>query len=119
MKLLGKRYFEANPGSRYQVVGYEPRPLLRLTPPADSSDRRTKSMNFIEAVQKLSKTLVDSELAELANRAAGQFPGRLRELFVIISDDMVSKSRTRKRGREGQAEEEPPSQRRSEFAGSE
>ena len=36
MKLLGKKYYEANPGSRYQVVGYQPRPLLRLTPPAGS-----------------------------------------------------------------------------------
>ena len=110
MKLLGKRYSDSNPGSRVQIIGYQPRPMLRLIPPVDASDKRAKNFNFIEAVQKLSTTLIDSELAELATRAANQFSGKLRELFVIISDDMVSRSR--KRGRDGRQDEEPPSQRR-------
>jgi len=115
MKVLGKKYLDSNPGSRVQVIGYEPRPLLRLVPPQDASDRRPKSFNFIEAVQKLSKTLVDSELSEIASRAASQFPGRLRELFVIISDDMVSRvPKAPKRVLEASAEDEPPSQRRAE-----
>ena len=112
MKLLGKKYHEANPGSRFQVVGYQTRPVLRLTPPPGASDRRPKSFTFIDAVQKLSKTLLDSELTELANKASTQFPGRLRELFVIISDDMVSRARKRGRDRD-QPGDEPPSQRRA------
>ena len=115
MKLLGKRYSDSNPGSKVQIIGYQPRPMLRLIPPADASDKRAKSFTFIEAVQKLSSTLIDSELAEVASRASSQFPGKLRELFVIISDDMVSKFTSRKRGRQDRREEpedEPPSQRR-------
>jgi len=116
MKLLGKKYFDSNSGSRVQVIGYQPRPLLRLVPPQDASDRRPMTFNFIEAVQKLSKTLIDSELSEIATKASSQFSGRLRELFVIISDDMVQRkpsSRANKRGPE-RSEDEPPSQRRAE-----
>jgi hypothetical protein len=58
--------------------------------------------------------MIDSELGDIATRAAAQFPGKLRELFVIISDDMVSRARKSKRVRENAAEEEPPSQRRAE-----
>lgn len=119
MKVLGKKYSTSNPGSKVQVIGYQPRPLLRLVPPQGSSDRRPKSFNFIQAIQKLSKTLVDSELADIARRASAQFPGRLRELFVIISDDMVPKGRSRpdKRGPEAASEDEPPSQRLAEDIG--
>jgi len=123
MKLLGKKYHDSNPGSKVQVVGYQPRPLLRLTPPQDASDRRTKTFTFVDAVQKLSKTLIDSELSEVAAKASAQFSGRLRELFVIISDDMVPRfkrdtrapkdTRSKKRGPE-RSEDEPPSQRRAE-----
>ena len=115
MKLLGKRYSDANPGSRVQIIGYQPRPMLRILPPSDASDKRAKNFNFIEAVQKLSATLIDSELAEVATRASNQFPGKLRELFVLVSDDMVSRAGSRKRGRDGRdgrPDDEPPRQRR-------
>jgi hypothetical protein len=111
MKVLGKKYLEANPGSRVQVVGYESRPVLRLVPPADSSDRRPKSFNYIEAVTKLSTTLIDADLEEIASKATG-FHGRLKELFVLLTDDMVSKQKSRKRVRDQRdGEDEPPSQR--------
>jgi hypothetical protein len=116
MKVLGKKYLTSNPGSKVQVIGYQPRPILRLIPPQEASDRRPKSFNFIQSVQKLSKTLVDSELADVAKRASAQFSGRLRELFVIISDDMVPRGRARpdKRGPETASEDEPPRQRHAE-----
>jgi hypothetical protein len=116
LKVLGKRYHEANPGSQVRVVGYESRPLLRLVPPTGVSDKRPKTFNYIEAVTKLSTTLVDDDLAEVAHKASGQFPGKLRELFVILSDDRVPGGRpggrgrpTNKRGPEDQPDEEPPS----------
>ena len=40
MKLLASRYRDSNPGSRVKMIGYEPRPVLKITPAASSSDRR-------------------------------------------------------------------------------
>ena len=42
MKVQAERYRKSNPGARVQVVGYESRPLIRISPPADASDRRVK-----------------------------------------------------------------------------
>jgi hypothetical protein len=112
LKVLGKRYHTSNPGSKVQVIGYEPRPILRLVPPSTVSDARPKSYNFIEAVTKLATTLVDDDLAEVARKASGQFSGKLRELFVILSDDLVPRGanvRGNKRGPDAQSEDEPPS----------
>ena len=40
MKLLASRYRTSNPGSRVKMIGYEPRPLLKITPAASASDKR-------------------------------------------------------------------------------
>jgi hypothetical protein len=111
MKILGKKYKDSNPGSRVQVIGYEPRPVLRLVPPAEASDKRPKTFSFIEAVTKLSTTLIDEDLKGLASKVSGSFPGRLRELFVVLDDDLVPRSKVRppKRGPEGAPDDEPPS----------
>lgn len=113
MKLLGKKYLDSNSGSRVKVIGYEPRPLLRIIPPQEASDRRPKTFTFIEAVTKLSKTLVDDDLAEIATKASTMFGGRLRELFIILSDDMVQPNKSRKRGPDDLSEDEPPRQRQA------
>ena len=42
LKLLAKRYRESNPGSKVAVIGYDPRPLIKITPPHSASDRRVK-----------------------------------------------------------------------------
>ena len=42
LKLLAKRYRDSNQGSRVQVIGYDPRPLIKITPPPSASDRRVK-----------------------------------------------------------------------------
>ena len=42
LKLLAKRYRESNPGSKVAVIGYDPRPLIKITPPNSASDRRVK-----------------------------------------------------------------------------
>jgi len=97
LKLLGQRYKDSNPGAKFQVIGYQPRPLLKLTPPQDSGDRRVKSFNFIEAVQKLPTSFEDSEIMPLIKKFGSKYPGRLKSLFVVLSDDLVPPSRPRSR----------------------
>lgn len=108
-KLIGKRYLASNPGAKIQVIGYLPRPVLKVTPPPESKNKRIMSYNFIEAIQKFPTAFTKAEVGELASRAAVSFPGKLRSLFVVLSDDMVSRSRRSKRpaspsGQSGAAE---------------
>jgi len=53
MKVLAKRYKTSNPEAKASVSGYESRPMLRLTPPPSSKDKRIKVYNYIEAVNVL------------------------------------------------------------------
>ena len=62
MRVLGERYLSANKGARIKVIGYESRPLLKLTPPEGSSDPRTRTMNYIETVRLLPATFSPKEL---------------------------------------------------------
>ena len=87
LKLLAKRYEGSNPGGKARVIGYQPRPLLRITPPETSKDRRVRSFNFIEAVQKFPTHFSESEVESITRRAYAGFPGKLRTLFVVLSDD--------------------------------
>lgn len=89
LKLLAKRYVDRNPDGKAQVIGYRPRPLLKLTPPPTSKDRRIRSYNFIEAIQRLPVNFTDEEIGPLNRRLASRFPGKLRSLFVVLSDDVV------------------------------
>ena len=43
LQLFGKRYTESNPGSKYKVIRYEPRPVLKITPSASATDKRVQS----------------------------------------------------------------------------
>ena len=42
LKLLAKKYRDANPDGKAQVISYEPRPMIKITPPASATDRRVK-----------------------------------------------------------------------------
>ena len=42
LHLYAKRYHESNPGSKTKVIGFEARPILKLMPPQDASDRRVQ-----------------------------------------------------------------------------
>lgn len=88
MKLLAKRYEASNSEGKAQVIGYRPRPILKITPPPSAKDRRIRSYTFIEAIQKLPVNFTDEEIGPLNRRLAGRFPGRLRSLFVVLSDDV-------------------------------
>ena len=40
LQAMAKRYRDRNQGSKAQVIGYEPRPLIKITPAQGASDRR-------------------------------------------------------------------------------
>jgi len=85
LRLLGKRYVTSNPGAKSKVIGFESRPILRLTPAPGSSD--------------------DPILAKVDPK----FRGKLRSTFVVLSDDdYIEKSaRGSKRGRDSSQDENP------------
>lgn len=92
LKLYGQRYKASNPGSKFQVIGYQPRPLLKLTPPPDSGDRRVRTFNFIEAVTSLKSDFSTDEVSPLLKKYGSKYRGKLRSLFVVLSDDEVPSS---------------------------
>ena len=91
MKVLGARYLASNPGSRVQMISYESRPVLKLTPSASASDRRVKSYQYIEAIKVLPTNFTSEELAVIARSVSERLFGQLRSLFVVISDDIIKK----------------------------
>ena len=93
LKVLAKRYQDSNPGSRAQVISYEPRPLIKLTPPSSASDRRGRTYHFIEAIKSLPVTFTKDELALIARQLSEKLVGQLRSLFVVISDDTCKKKK--------------------------
>jgi len=105
LKLFGQRYKDANVGSKFQVIGYQPRPLLKLIPAPDSGDRKVKTFNFIEAVQSLRTDFTEAEMAPLLKRYGPRYRGKLRSLFVGLSDDNVP--RPGPTGRSGRSKRGP------------
>ena len=91
MKVLGQRYLDSNPGARVQVIKYESRPMLKLSPPASASDRRVKSFNYIDAIQRLKSNFTRSELDVIAKSVGEGLLGNLRAIFSVISDDDIKK----------------------------
>ena len=90
LKLLGRKYLASNKDSKVKVVGYEPRPLLKITPPETSSSKRVKIFNFIEAISKLPTHFTAAEMSPIVTRARIHFKDRIRSTFIVISDDMSS-----------------------------
>ena len=88
MQALASNYKSSNPGSKVQVVNYEPRPLLRLTPPQNATDPRVMNFFFIDAVTKLPTRFSKKDLSMIMKATSGKFKGQLRSLFVVISDDL-------------------------------
>lgn len=120
MKLLGSRYKDSNQGSSYQMIGFESRPLLKITPPESASDRRVKTFTFIEAVKKLKVSFSDEELAILSKQIGSQFAGQLKSLFVVLDDDRMREIRARARAersdRTKRARESTPDEDEAEAA---
>lgn len=121
MKILGARYQDSNSGSSFKMVGFESRPILKIIPPEGASDKRIRSFNFIEAVQKLRVSFTDQELAVLSKQIGPQFSGRLKSLFVVLDDDKIREIRSKARSDRNKRvraqtsdDEAPPSRRHAE-----
>ena len=87
LKLLAKRYRDSNQGSHVKVIHYDPRPLIKITPAASASDRRIKTYNYVEAVQTLPCNFTSDEVAPIIRRLNPKLLGKVRALFVVLSDD--------------------------------
>ena len=71
-----------------KVIGFESRPLMRILPPQDASDRRTKVYNFIEAIKSFRTDFTPAELTTIMSKVNPRLYSRLRENFLVINDDM-------------------------------
>ena len=87
LKLIAKRYRDTNRGSKVQVVGYDPRPLIKITPASNASDRRIKIYNYVEAVTKLPSSFSADEVEPILRRIRPELLGKVRSTFIILSDD--------------------------------
>ena len=90
LKLLAKRYQSANPEGKAKVVGYEARPMIKLTCPETSTQRRVKSYNYTEAISKLPTCFTNAELRPIVSKARIHYRGALRSTFGVLSDDFSS-----------------------------
>ena len=87
--LFGQRYTKANQGSSYKVIGYLPRPVLKIFPSATATDRRIQTYTFMEAIRVLPTNFSEPELEDLIERIPPKFIGKLRSLFVVLPDDLA------------------------------
>lgn len=93
LHLYAKRYLASNPGSTTKVIGWGNQPILKIIPAEGASDKRVKVFTFIDTVQKLSSNFTPEELKFTLDQVRNQskFTGKLKSLFVVISDDMISR----------------------------
>ena len=96
LQVLARRYKTSNPNAKVQVLGYEPRPLLKITPASDASDRRQLVYGYVEAVKALPASFTSSELDFIFKKVNPKLCGQLRSIFVVLSDDVFRKRLTRK-----------------------
>ena len=87
LKLLAARYKNSNPGSKVQVISYDPRPLIKITPASSASDRRIKIFNYVEAVKNLPTNFSQAEVEPIIRRINPKLAGSVRAIFIVLSDD--------------------------------
>ena len=87
LQILAKRYRSSYEGSKAQAVGFRSRPVLRITPPSTASDRRSRTYSFIEAIKKFPTNFSKAELEIIMAKVNSSMRGRLRAVFVVLSDD--------------------------------
>ena len=85
---MAQRYRDSNPGSLVQVISYDPRPLIKITPAQGADDRRVKVFNYIDAVQSLPTNFSASEVAPIIRRINPRLFGQIKSIFVVLSDDL-------------------------------
>lgn len=85
LKLMAKRYRDSNAGSKVQVIGFEPRPLIKITPPAGSG--RTRVYNYVEACKFLPSSFAKADIDPIIRRISPRLRGQIKSTFIILSDD--------------------------------
>ena len=90
LQVIGRRYKDSNKGSLVKTIGYDSRPILRITPPPDAKSKRVRTYNFVEAVQKYPTNFNKNDLDFIFSKVGYKQKGQLRALFICISDDMLS-----------------------------
>ena len=95
LKLLAKRHKNANPSDRVQVISYDPRPMLKISPGPESTDKRVRSYNYVEAVQVLPTNFTNEEIYPILRRINPKLTGLVRTIFVALSDDDFRKATSR------------------------
>ena len=59
-----------------------------MIPATNDRDKKVKRFNFIEAVTRLPPCFSKAEIATIMKSVGKKFMGRLRSIFIVISDDM-------------------------------
>ena len=104
LKLIAQKYRDANPRSMVKVIGFDPRPLIKITPAPSANDRRVQIYNFVEAVKVLPCSFAPSEVEPIVRRINSKLLGQVRSIFIILSDDQFRKHLSRfNRGQRSQA----------------
>ena len=93
LQVIGRRYRESNQGSKVQVTGYDPRPVLKITPAPNASSRKIINCTFVDAVKKYPTTFSKSDLEFIFSKVGQKQKGHLRSLFICINDDMAAQIR--------------------------
>ena len=88
LKLMAQRYRDSNPEGRAQVISYDPRPLIKITPPSSSNDRRVKVYTYVDACKNLPCNFSSSEMTPILRRINPELKGQIRSLFIVLSDDL-------------------------------
>ena len=91
LKLLAKRYKNSNPGAKVQVVSWDPRPLLKITPAAGSENRRVQIYDYVEACKKFPTNFPAGEVEPILKRINPKLSGQIRSIFICLSDDQFRK----------------------------
>ena len=89
LQVIGKRYRDSNQGSMVKIISYDPRPLLRITPPKDASSRKVSTYTYIEAIKKFPTNFSKPDLDFILSKVGYKQKGQLRSLFVCLNDDML------------------------------
>ena len=64
---------------------------MKITPPSSASDRRVKVYNYVQAVTKLPMNFPASEFEPLLRRINPELAGKIRSLFIVLSDNAFKK----------------------------
>ena len=76
----------------FQVVGWEPRPTIKITPPSNAKDTRPQVYRYVEAVKTLPTNFTATEVEFIFQKVNPKLCGQLRSLFVCLSDDAFRKT---------------------------